>query len=62
MSGTDTASSSDLTRAGIDLGRIQSERLAKRLGKLQEQLVHRYGPGQPAPESAHTSSGASRAP
>ncbi len=43
----------DFTGAGVDLRRPQRERLAKRLGQLQEQLVHWYGPSQAAPESAH---------
>ena len=43
----------DFAGAGVDLRRLEGEGLAKRLGQLQEQLVHGYGPGQAAPEGAH---------
>ena len=39
-----------LARAGVDLGAGQAHGLAQRLGQLQQQLVHRDGPGQPAAE------------
>ena len=42
----------DLARPGEDLGAGEAHRLAEGLGELQEQLVHRDGSGQPAPEGS----------